>query len=71
LREVLAMPESSEAQRIGVHETSLMFVITNKATTQNIKNISENATKTTHLTTITDIKYVSYTVFRHIHKIFI
>jgi len=63
-----SMLDSSEAQRIRIHETSLMFVITNKATTKNIKIISENATKTTHLIAFTDVKYVSYIIFRRYIK---
>jgi hypothetical protein len=37
VRGVLAMPDSFEVQRIRIHETSLMFVITNKATTQPLR----------------------------------
>ena len=65
------MSDSSKAQRICVHETLLMFVIANKGAAQNIKIMSENATKITRLIAITDIKYVSYTICREIHKMFI
>ena len=51
--EVHAMPYSSEAHRISIHEASLIFIISNKATTQNINIISKNTTKMTRLITIT------------------